>query len=181
MATETGERQARTNLGSGRDGGLARLRLIIGQWLRWLLAFAISCALMACDDLPRDPQRTLERVRADGEFNIGLSQGISTTTTPAARALIAHIEAHAGATARYERGDSELLLRRLEAGHGVDIVLGYFGNDNPWRGRVVFATPIARRHAPSGPPVLRAVTMNGENAWAAVIETASYQVQRAAR
>lgn len=138
------------------------------------LALLLGATLLmgGCDAIPADPDGTLERIRGEGRFRVGL---IASTTAPLApdraRALVDRLSRATGATAMVEEGAAETMLTRLEEG-GLDLVLGEFSERSPWAPKVTVTEPIAAR----GPIVLAAAARNGENAWISLV----FQEARAA-
>ncbi|MEQ8751534.1 MAG: hypothetical protein RIC52_17340, partial [Amphiplicatus sp.] len=143
-----------------------------------LLALAALVALAGCIDLPRDPDGTLDRIRAARAFRVGMIDNAEgdVQAMGLARQLIARLEGRTGAEARIERASAAILLPRLEAGD-LDLVLGRFDASSPWRKRVSLATPIARLRPPREGQPYRAATRNGENAWIMVVETESHRLR----
>lgn len=125
----------------------------------------IAAALLfaGCDSIPSDPDGTLDRVREERLFRVGL---IASHSPPpgAAADLLQRLTRATGAKASLERGPAEALLTRLEEGE-LDLVLGEFAEKSPWAAQVTLSEPIAA----TGPVVLAAAARNGENAWIALI------------
>lgn len=126
-----------------------------------LLATAVVCA--GCDVIPSDPDGTLERVRGEGLFRVGL---IASPAPPPDRAadLLRRLSRATGAKAAVEHGAAESLLTRLEEGT-LDLVVGEFAEKSPWAAQVTLSEPIG----PGGPTILAAAARNGENAWIALV------------
>jgi ABC-type amino acid transport substrate-binding protein len=126
--------------------------------------FLLATALLAaCDAIPSDPDGTLERVRGERMFRVGL---IASHAPPSERAtdLLRRLSRATGAKATVERGPAEALLTRLEEG-SLDLVLGEFAGKSPWAAQVTLTEPIG----PDGPVILAAAARNGENAWIALV------------
>jgi hypothetical protein len=139
----------------------------------------LLCLLAACDSIPRDPDGTLERIRASGEFRAGLiADGDERQLRAPAERLLARIGQRTGAAARVERGSAAQLLPRLEAGE-LDIVLGRFDRPSPWKRRVALSAPIAELRLPPDPQDLRAAMPHGENAWIGLVETEAHAIAKA--
>jgi hypothetical protein len=130
-------------------------------------AMLLAAMLMtaACDAMPADPDGTLQRIRGERRFRVGL---IAPTLPPLAperaRAFVQGLSRATGATATMEEGAAEALLTRLEEGE-LDLVLGEFSEQSPWAPKVTVTEPIAAR----GPIVLAAAARNGENAWISLV------------
>lgn len=128
-------------------------------------AFLLAAALLAgCGAIPSDLDGTLERVRGERRFRVGVIASPAPLAPDRARALIAGLSSATGARASLELGAAESLLHRLEAGE-LDLVLGEFAETSPWKHQVTISEPVAAR----GPTVLAAAARNGENAWIALL------------
>ena len=118
-------------------------------------------ALSACGSIPRDPDGTLDRVRASHVIRVGVVEG-----SDAWRPLLARVAAATNARPRMQTGALEPLLLRLEEGD-LDLVAGgQFAEDSPWIARVTLG-PVLRRDATINHHL---VARNGENAWIMLIE-----------
>lgn len=130
-------------------------------------ALLLAAALMigGCDSIPADPDGTLERVRGERRFRVGLiASGERPAAPDGARALLERLSRATGARAAVEHGAAESLLTRLEEG-GLDLVVGEFAEKSPWGAQVTLSEPIG----PGGPTILAAAARNGENAWIALV------------
>jgi ABC-type amino acid transport substrate-binding protein len=127
--------------------------------------FLLATALLTlgCDAIPSDPDDTLERVRGERLFRVGLIASHAALPDRAAD-LLRRLSRATGARAAVEPGSAESLLARLEEG-GLDLVLGEFAEKSPWAAKVTLSDPIG----PAGPIVLAAAARNGENAWIALV------------
>jgi ABC-type amino acid transport substrate-binding protein len=127
--------------------------------------FLLATVLLAvgCDAIPSDPDGTLDRVRGERLFRVGL---IASHAPPPDRAadLLRRLSRATGAKAAVERGPAESLWTRLEEG-SLDLVLGEFAEKSPWAAKVTLSEPIG----PGGPIILAAAARNGENAWIALV------------
>ena len=88
--------------------------------MKWHLLL-VPLLLAGCGEIPKDPEGTLDRVRAERRFNAAVIAGSSADE---ARLLgfLARVERAAGARAAIETGPTEPLLVKLESG-AVDLVL----------------------------------------------------------
>lgn len=126
--------------------------------------FLTSLALLAaaCDSLPRDPEGTLDRIRAEKTIRAGIVAGRQEDELE--RAYLAAVAERVGARAVVESGSAENLIGKLEAGE-IDLLLGEFSPTTPWITRVSFMPPLAERMTPYGNVLLLAAARNGENEW----------------
>lgn len=139
--------------------------------------FLLAAALLlagGCDAIPADPDGTLERIRGERLFRVGL---IASHAPPpdGAHRLLQRLSRATGARAALERGPAEALLTRLEDG-GLDLVVGEFAEQSPWAAQVTLSEPIG----PNGPIVLAAAARNGENAWISLVHREARAVASAA-
>ncbi len=124
-----------------------------------------ALAVAACDAMPADPDGTLERVRGERRFRVGLiAAGAPALAPERARALLHGLSRATGARAAVEQGAAETMLTRLEEG-GLDLVVGEFAEQSPWAAQVTLSEPIATE----GRTILAAAARNGENAWIALV------------
>ena len=139
------------------------------------LLLATALLIAGCDSIPSDPDGTLERVREERLFRVGL---IASHAPPpqAAADLLRRLSRATGARAALERGAAESLLTRLEKGE-LDLVLGEFAEKSPWAAQVTLTEPID----PKGPTILAAAARNGENAWIALVHREARAAASASR
>lgn len=137
--------------------------------MKWRLALCAALTLAACDRLPMDPDGTLDRVRAERSFRVGL---IATGGTPADRrpenAFLARIARATGARPAIKQGASEPLLLDLEDG-GLDLVIGPLSSESPWVERVALLEPLGAVPGPHEVQVIP-IARNGENRWIMLLE-----------
>ena len=115
----------------------------------------------ACDSFPRDEAGTTEAV-TNGELHAGLIA--DDQAEPDERYLALAVSEAAGAEAILEVASAESLLPRLEGGE-LDLVVGRFAGNSPWKDRVAFTSAADAASPPSDEPVLRAAVRPGENRW----------------
>jgi hypothetical protein len=134
------------------------------------LLFLAAALATSCGQFPRDPEDTLNRVRSEGSFRVGLVAPLGQGRLDAKAAqLIQRVSSSAGAQARLEIGDAEPLLDRLESGD-LDLVLGRFEKKSPWARLVTFGPPLRVEKQGKTTFHLTAAMRNGENAWIALVE-----------
>ncbi|MEX0921727.1 MAG: hypothetical protein WD489_06070 [Rhodovibrionaceae bacterium] len=124
---------------------------------------AVLICLAACDGFPADPEATTERVTHSGTLRSGIVAAPGSEES-LARGFVEKLAAAAGAEAKVKRGSAELLLKDLEQG-GLDVVIGAFAKESPWRKRVALSPPLKAQEPPGDLPVLRAAVRSGENRW----------------
>lgn len=129
-----------------------------------------ACLLLtACGTMPRDPDGTLDRVRAERSFRVGVIAGGGAPAADAMqRAFIARLAASTGARPAFVAGAAEPLLLQLEAGE-LDLVVGALAADTPWIARVALLEPLAEP-ASGQAPANSVAARNGENAWIMQLE-----------
>lgn len=143
-----------------------------------LAAALLACS--ACADIPKDPDGTLEHIRAQHSFRVGLiATGDAGLDRPATAALLANLVRATGAQPKIETGAAEDLLLRLEHGD-LDLVVGRFTPATPWAKRVTISPPLAHRIGNFGRIQVAAATANGENAWITLVHRAAVEVAAAA-
>ncbi|HJU69829.1 MAG TPA: transporter substrate-binding domain-containing protein [Gemmatimonadaceae bacterium] len=131
-----------------------------------VLLFAVACGL------PRDPDRTLERVRG-GVVRIGVAESrpwviVTPTGAEGVEPVLAKAIADSlGATIEWIRkSESELLTDLSE--RKLDLVIGGLTHDSPWKTKIALTKPFyedprtKKKHVMAAPP--------GENAWLVFVE-----------
>lgn len=141
------------------------------------IAFCLALfSASSCADFPRDPEGTLERIRAEHSFRVGLIAPLGTAQLdPRSKALLRRIGSAAGATPKVESGDMEPLLKRLEEGE-IDLVIGRFEKASPWKSLVSFGPPLRIEKHKKAEIHLLPAARNGENAWIAIVEAEARNV-----
>ena len=120
-----------------------------------------------CSEIPRDPEETLDRVRATGRFEVGLVATGGPRPEAESR-FLRSIAAAADARPELHTGASEELLTMLEEGE-LDLVVGKFHHKTPWGKRVTFIPPLTGRKDAEAGMLVSAAARNGENAWIALV------------
>jgi hypothetical protein len=137
--------------------------------MKWRLAFGAALALAGCDRLPRDPDGTLDRVRSERSFRVGLiAAGDAPVGGEETKEFLARVAAAAGATPALKEGASEPLLIELEDG-GLDLVVGPLSPESPWLGKVALLRPIGETLSPQH-LLVTPIARNGENRWIMLLE-----------
>jgi len=137
--------------------------------MNWRLAFFAALTLAACDRLPMDPDGTLDRVRAERRFRVGLiATGDAPVGAERQRLFLNRVARATGATPFLKEGASEPLLIELEEGK-LDLVIGPLSPESPWVGRVALLEPIGETMAPQR-LALTPIARNGENRWIMLLE-----------
>jgi hypothetical protein len=130
--------------------------------VRAAAALAALALAGGCARLPQDPDGTLDRVRREHAFRVGLVDG---PVDPRAAAHLGRVARATGARPRLTRGQTEPLLLALEAGELDLVANARFVKDTPWKARVALGPAFGE-----GPVRLRAAARNGENAWVTLVE-----------
>lgn len=140
---------------------------------RIFLPGGILCLLLlACEDYPRDPEGTWERI-ADRGVRIGVVDDIPSITpdslpehlSPAneevalVRRMIRDLRLE---VATWQTGPGDQLLGRLER-FELDLVIGRYTAGSPWGRRVAFSRPWMTDFTDGSRPVL--ALPPGENRW----------------
>ena len=138
--------------------------------MKWRLALCSALTLAACDRLPMDPDGTLDRVRAERHFRVGLiATGDSPVGAERQRVFLARVARATGSAPLLQEGASEPLLIELEEGK-LDLVIGPLSPESPWTGRVALLEPIGETATPQH-LALTPIARNGENRWIMLLES----------
>jgi hypothetical protein len=138
-------------------------------------------ALVSCSDFPKDANSTLERIRTERAFRVGLdSPSGKGDPDRAVEQFIGRIGGAAQASPELVRGETEVLLTALEEGR-LDLVVGRFEKKSPWAARVTFGPPLRKERQGKAELLLRPAMQNGENAWIALIEKQARDLAPAAQ
>ncbi len=133
------------------------------------LVVIAAMVLAGCNAIPRDPDGSLDRIRASRAFAVGLiAPGPSGQPAERQSALLTRIANRTAAEPRIEDGAAERLLEKLEDGE-LDLVVGELSTDTPWRGRVTMFRPLAEHVREHHTIALTVAARNGENAWIALV------------
>lgn len=134
------------------------------------LVLCLTLLVASCGDFPRDPEGTLERVRTQGSFRVGLitanEEGGSAREVAN---LLASIGQRTGARPEVMQGDGEPMLDRLEQGE-LELVIGRFEKRSPWARLVTIGPPLRIEKQGKAEFHLAPVMRNGENAWITLVE-----------
>jgi len=131
------------------------------RWPILCLAWAATC----CSDIPKDPEGTLDRVRAERRFQVGIiAAGGSRIGLDRQVLMLRRVSEATGADPILQTGASGPLLTRLEEGE-LDIVIGQFAPASPWGKKVTLLPPIGEQVSRDGHILLTVAARNGENAW----------------
>lgn len=147
--------------------------------MKALILLLGALALSACDSLPRDPDRTLEKIQQSDIIRVGLVAPASADLGKTKTLLVA-LERKTGARAQMIYGAAEPLLKSLDEGD-IDIVIGPFAKETPWASEVAFGPPLASHGSDDDPVEIKAAMRNGENRWIMLVESASRSVSPEAK
>ena len=131
--------------------------------------------LAGCDGIPKDPDHTLDRIRAEGVFRVGVIAPHEGPAAATAGDFLRGVAAGARATPSIELGATEPLLKKLEGGE-LDLVIGPVDAKSPWKTMVSFLPPLAEQKTPHGPLQLNAIAPNGENEWITLLDREARRV-----
>jgi hypothetical protein len=133
------------------------------------LVLYAALALAGCDSLPKDPDGTLDRVKAERSFRVGLiATGDVQIGAERRDAFLRRVAAATGATPSVKEGATEPLLLELQDGR-LDLVVGIISPDSPWVSRVAQLKPIGETLAPQH-LLMTPMARNGENRWIMMLE-----------
>lgn len=138
----------------------------------------MTLLIAGCDQLPRDPAKTLVRIEQTRTFDVGLVAG--TPDDPVTHQLLSEIQHRTQARAQMHEGPAERLFGDLDAGT-LDLVVGTVSKDSPWKTDVTFGPALRTLPGSEEPLQLRTVMRNGENRWIMLVERASLAVSAEAR
>lgn len=152
-----------------------------GSLRRAVRGFALlsAVALAGCDNLPRDPGRTSDRVTASGRFTVALADP-ALRGDPLVALLVSEVERRSRARAIWQGGSGETLFKQLDDG-SLDLVIGRFRASTPWATMAAFSPPLASHGKGKDRIELKAAMRNGENRWIMTVERASRVVSPEAR
>ncbi|WP_232493108.1 hypothetical protein [Novosphingobium kaempferiae] len=126
--------------------------------------------LPACQALPQDARGTLARIEHTRKFTVGMIAG--SERGPETDQLIQRIEHASNARAERSLGEADVLLSALADGQ-IDLVVGAFAKDSPWKTEVSFG-PSLKVAGEGGHAIeMKAAMRNGENRWIMLVERAS--------
>ena len=118
--------------------------------IRLWLCLAVTL-LGACRDIPRDPHRTLERVRG-GVLRVGLMVHKPWTAIIDGRpqgleaALVEQLATSLGATVEWAEPRGDELFQALKE-YRIDLVVGGITERSPWKDHVAFTRPYLRHRS----------------------------------
>lgn len=137
--------------------------------MKWRFAFCAALVLAACDRLPMDPDGTLDRIRSERRFRVGLiAVGDKAVAPERQRLFLARVARATGAEPMFKQGASEPLLIELEEGK-LDLVIGPLSPESPWISRVALLPPVGETVAPQR-LALTPIARHGENRWIMLLE-----------
>lgn len=139
-----------------------------------ILVFSLVTGLVACSDIPKDTEGSLQQIRTERVFRVGLIAG-SSDEEGRGRRLIEAVAAEAEAKPAITAGAAELLLTQLEDGE-LDLVVGTMAAKSPWAVKVHASKPLSPS-ADKAPTSLVAMARNGENAWIGLLHQKVEQVR----
>ena len=142
--------------------------------MKILPLFALAlCA--SCDGIPKDPDGTLDRVRSERRFKVGMVASAEPIGADRQRLFLSRVSAAAKARPAIEPGAAELLLAKLEEGQ-LDLVVGPMAPHSPWSRLVTFLPPLGEQVTREGHVHLIAAAKHGENAWITLLDREATRV-----
>jgi DNA-binding transcriptional LysR family regulator len=142
--------------------------------MRYLSLFTLA-VLASCNNLPRDPDGTLDRIRQQRQLTVGLVDGA--TSPQVVVRLLDKISHDTQAAIAIRSRAAEPLLAEVRDGK-LDLIIGPFEKDSPWATDVAFGPPLAHG---AGDIEIKAAMRNGENRWIMLVERAARSVSQEAR
>jgi hypothetical protein len=137
--------------------------------MTWRTIALSALLLAACSPIPRDPEGTLDRVRAERLFRVGfISSGDRRDGGGREQAFVRRVAAATGAWPVVREGAAEPLLLELEEGR-LDLVIGMVSPKSPWMKDVAILRPLGETSGESH-LLLAPIARNGENAWIMLLE-----------
>lgn len=138
--------------------------------LRMTIALIACSMATGCDHYPRDIEGTLDHVRDQREFRVGLvASGNGSSHALLVGEYLGRVGRVTGAQPRITIGAAEPLLVKLEDGD-LDLVVGQFATDSPWLTDVAVIEPLAQGQLRGRQVSLNPVARNGENRWIMLLE-----------
>jgi hypothetical protein len=129
-----------------------------------------ALVLTSCSDFPKDPEATLERVRSEHVFRVGIVEpSASMGSDRSVQSMLHAIGREVHASHQIIKGDAETLLTGLEEGR-LELVIGYFEIKSPWTERVTLAPALRHQEEGESEFQLAPAMRNGENGWIALVE-----------
>lgn len=136
----------------------------------------ILCLFVAgCDNYPRDPERTSDRIADSGQIRVGITHLRDARDRAGASRLLKRISHESGARLAIRADAAERMLHDLEEGR-LDLVIAPFHEKTPWATMVALSPPIVVHGRMSKGTQLRAAMRSGENRWIMRIENAARAV-----
>ncbi|HEY0414730.1 MAG TPA: hypothetical protein VGD66_16480 [Allosphingosinicella sp.] len=137
--------------------------------MKRVFLLCLGAALAGCGTMPRDPDGTLDRVRSERLFRVGvIADGGRADGAAEAAAFVGRVSRATGAKAAVRQGALEPLLLDLQAGQ-LDLVIGTVSPKSPWAPEVAILRPIAEPTAPQH-LIVSPIARNGENKWIMLLE-----------
>jgi ABC-type amino acid transport substrate-binding protein len=148
---------------------------------RWSV-FAIILGLAACG-LPRDPDRTSERIASTHELRVGVTDNGEWVDASGAEPqgiepeLVRQVAERIGAKVLWSRGSETSLAQSLKH-HELDLAIGGFDQKTPWKSIAGVSLPFAETHDKRKHVFL---TAPGENGFILMLDTFLTEHMRASK
>ena len=136
------------------------------------IAGLLLLSLAACDALPRDPDRTSDKVRESRVLRVGVN---GAPVSPQAQRLVAALAQQNAARVSIHQAALEPLIVDLNAGR-LDLVIAPMAEGSPWKKLVAPGPALSGEGTGKQRVEWRALMKNGENRWIMQVEQLSRQV-----
>jgi hypothetical protein len=136
-------------------------------------AFLSALVLSSCSDFPKDAGSTLQRVRSEHVFRVGLVEPSAPVgSDPTVLYMLRVIGSAVRASPQIVSGNGETLLVDLEEGK-LELVVGKFEKKSPWTQRITMGPALSREFEGKTEFQLAPLMQNGENGWIKLVERAA--------
>ena len=144
--------------------------------MKAVLALALLLTCSSCGQFPRDADGTLDRIRTERTFKVGLIAPLPERGgSNEVQRFLAQVADATSARPDISTGDTEPLLKLLEDGK-LDLVIGHFDKKSPWATMVEIGPALRIEKQGKAEIQLAPVMPIGENAWVALIEAKARNV-----
>ena len=145
---------------------------MIGHLPKARTFIAIATVFTAACGLPRDPERTSERIASTHELRVGLTDNPPWTSTQSPEPtgiepeLVRGFASRMGAKVLWSRGSETSLAQALKR-HELDLAIGGFDAKTPWKSIAGLSQPFSQSYDKQKHVML---TAPGENAFVLTLD-----------